>query len=205
MFERNVNGNAFWVDLKSNLRYNYTERRMTMIFKEKIKHLRKTNDMSQEELADKLGISRQAVSRWETGETLPDAAMLVRLSSVFDVSIDSLLKDELEIKTPEKLSVSPTESKGSFLCKITGTCFAVISSTALICLGVLSSVFPVYSKRFINSGEDELYKANIFTFLDKYNLEWLFTVLIVALIVGVLLISYNKLKQRKAGSIRMTL
>lgn len=66
-----------------------------MIFAEKLYQLRRQKGMSQEELADRLEVSRQAVSRWEMGATLPDAKNLIQLSGIFDVSIDYLLKDEM--------------------------------------------------------------------------------------------------------------
>ena len=66
-----------------------------MIFAEKLYQLRRQKGMSQEELADRLEVSRQAVSRWEMGTTLPDAKNLIQLSGIFDVSIDYLLKDEM--------------------------------------------------------------------------------------------------------------
>ena len=50
--------------------------------------------MSQEDLAEKLGVSRQAVSRWEAGSTLPDAVNLLGLSDLFGITVDSLLRDE---------------------------------------------------------------------------------------------------------------
>lgn len=59
--------------------------------KEVILELRKKNGLSQEELADKVYVTRQAVSRWETGETVPNAEALKLLSKVFDVSINTLL------------------------------------------------------------------------------------------------------------------
>ena len=51
-----------------------------MKFEEKLMTMRKRNGMSQEELADQLGVSRQAISRWELGSTLPDAPNLLKLS-----------------------------------------------------------------------------------------------------------------------------
>ena len=53
--------------------------------------LRKKNNLTQEELAQKLFVTRQAVSRWESGETIPNAETLKLLSGVFDVSINTLL------------------------------------------------------------------------------------------------------------------
>ena len=67
-----------------------------MKFEEKLMALRKKGGMSQEELADQLGVSRQAVSRWELGSTLPDAPNLLKLSDLFGVSIDYLLRDDYE-------------------------------------------------------------------------------------------------------------
>ena len=65
-----------------------------MKFEEKLMDLRKKHGMSQEELADRLGVSRQAISRWELGSTLPDAPNLLKLSDLFGVSIDYLLRDD---------------------------------------------------------------------------------------------------------------
>ena len=56
-----------------------------------IQELRMKHDMSQEELADKIFVTRQAVSRWETGETVPNTETLKSLSKLFDVSINTLL------------------------------------------------------------------------------------------------------------------
>ena len=68
-------------------------------FEEKLTALRKKGGMSQEELADRLGVSRQAVSRWELGATLPDAPNLLKLSDLFGVSIDWLLRENDESET----------------------------------------------------------------------------------------------------------
>lgn len=65
-----------------------------MKFEEKLMVLRKKAGMSQEDLADRLGVSRQAISRWELGSTLPDAPNLLKLSDLFGVSIDYLLRDD---------------------------------------------------------------------------------------------------------------
>ncbi|MBR6790191.1 MAG: helix-turn-helix transcriptional regulator [Oscillospiraceae bacterium] len=64
-----------------------------MKLSEKILSLRKSRGMSQEELAEKLDVSRQAVSRWENGSALPDAENILRLSRLFGVTADYLLND----------------------------------------------------------------------------------------------------------------
>ncbi len=67
-----------------------------MILADKIVNLRKKNGWSQEELAEKMGVSRQAVSKWEGAQTVPDLEKILALGRLFGVTTDYLLKDELE-------------------------------------------------------------------------------------------------------------
>lgn len=67
-----------------------------MILSEKITYLRKQNGWSQEQLAEQLNVSRQSISKWESGASIPDLDRILKLSKLFDVSTDYLLKDEIE-------------------------------------------------------------------------------------------------------------
>lgn len=67
-----------------------------MILADKIIEERKKNGWSQEELASKLGVSRQAVSKWESSGSIPDLQRILQMSELFGVTIDYLLKDEIE-------------------------------------------------------------------------------------------------------------
>lgn len=67
-----------------------------MILADKIIKLRKKNGWSQEELAEKMQVSRQAVSKWEGAQTIPDIEKILMLGSLFGVTTDYLLKDEIE-------------------------------------------------------------------------------------------------------------
>lgn len=67
-----------------------------MTIYDKLVQLRKSKGWSQEDLAEKLNVSRQAISRWENGTALPDAENLRQLSHLFDVSSDYLLNDDYE-------------------------------------------------------------------------------------------------------------
>ncbi|MBE6771933.1 MAG: helix-turn-helix transcriptional regulator [Ruminococcaceae bacterium] len=69
-----------------------------MIFADKIIRLRKKNGWSQEELAEKMNVSRQAVSKWESAQSVPDIDKFLLLSNLFGVTTDYLLKDEIEIE-----------------------------------------------------------------------------------------------------------
>lgn len=71
-------------------------RKYKMILADKIINLRKKNGWSQEELAEKMQVSRQAVSKWEIAQTVPELEKILMLSSLFDVTTDYLLKDEIE-------------------------------------------------------------------------------------------------------------
>ena len=69
-----------------------------MTFAEKLKSFRKQAKMSQEKLSEKLGVSRQAVTKWETGLGIPEIENIRAISELFEIYIDELLSDELEVK-----------------------------------------------------------------------------------------------------------
>ena len=73
----------------------------------KISELRKARNMTQDDLADKMGVSPQAVSKWETDASLPDMSILIHLSDFFHITLDDLLKD----KAPEVELVPVNERK----------------------------------------------------------------------------------------------
>lgn len=68
-----------------------------MNFGEKLFKLRKEKGMSQENLADQIGTTRQAISKWENNQGFPEVEKLLQLSNVFEVSVDYLLKDDKTI------------------------------------------------------------------------------------------------------------
>ena len=68
-----------------------------MILADKIIDLRKKNGWSQEELADKLGVSRQSISKWEGAQSMPDMNRILKMSEIFGVSTDYLLKEDMEM------------------------------------------------------------------------------------------------------------
>jgi len=77
---------------------------------EKLQSLRKAKGYSQEYLAEKCGISRQAISKWETGIAYPEMDKLICLSKIYDVSIDYLVKDEILEKDKTKESIKEIKS-----------------------------------------------------------------------------------------------
>lgn len=68
----------------------------------KIYQLRKLSGMTQEQLAEKLNISRQTLSKWENGTSMPDVESVVRLSALFDTSLEELLLEEGNMRRRQK-------------------------------------------------------------------------------------------------------
>ena len=84
-----------------------------MILADKIIDLRKKAGWSQEELAEKLGVSRQSVSKWEGAQSIPDMNKILQLSELFGVSTDYLLKDSLEAPEPVAAPAEDTDTEGA--------------------------------------------------------------------------------------------
>lgn len=74
-----------------------------MKFHEKLQNLRKNAGMTQLELAEKLMVSRQAISKWETGNAVPDLENIISICDLFGVSLDCLVRDTGIVETEEKI------------------------------------------------------------------------------------------------------
>lgn len=88
-----------WCKKKSMIRYDNIINLMEdicMTVGEKLLKLRKEHDLTQEQFAELLKVSRQSVSKWELGTAYPDTEKLIRISKLFQCSLDYLLKDEVE-------------------------------------------------------------------------------------------------------------
>ena len=81
-----------------------------MILADKITDLRKKNGWSQEELAEMLDVSRQSISKWESAQSMPDLTRILKMSDLFGVTTDYLLKDGMELPATETL---PEEDSGA--------------------------------------------------------------------------------------------
>ena len=125
-----------------------------MILADKIIKQRKKNGWSQEELADKMNVSRQAVSKWESAQTIPDIDKIMKLGELFGVTIDYLLKDSIEDeefaetaeeKTLKKISLEDANKylahqKKNGMMVALGVLLAVISPVILLILGGLNTI-----------------------------------------------------------------
>lgn len=109
-----------------------------MTLAEKILSLRTERGMSQDDLAEKLEVSRQSVSKWETGQSTPDLDKIIRLADLFGVSVDELVRDGERPQPPEpsrpqvvyvereqKRELSPVQKLGIIM-EVSGAALAVI-------------------------------------------------------------------------------
>lgn len=157
-----------------------------MAFYDKIAMLRKERGLSQEELADMLDVTRQSVSKWESGQSLPDIQKIVQIADIFGVTTDYLMKDEQErvakadsIRSEQKL-LSRSQAEANILQSKKD---AVKYATA-VALFILSPLVLV-ALHFSNVAEYVGYPAILITGISCL-------ILFVAVGVGILIYSYLK-------------
>lgn len=107
-----------------------------MTFGEKLHTLRKEAGLSQEELSDRLGVSRQAISKWERDVGYPETEKIVRMSHLFQVSLDDLLKEE-ELEKPE----TRPDGTGIYVSRELAEGFLAYQKRKLIKIGVAVGLF----------------------------------------------------------------
>ncbi|KRN98893.1 helix-turn-helix domain-containing protein [Companilactobacillus kimchiensis] len=95
---------------------------------------RKLNQMSQDDLAKELNISRQSISKWENGATLPSFSNVVAISEIFDISLDELIKGDTELM--QDLESNKSKISKTWLIIIMGFILAVVVTGALRLLHV---------------------------------------------------------------------
>lgn len=117
-----------------------------MEISERLQQLRKDSNYSQEQLADMLGVSRQAISKWESGQANPDLNNIIKLTQIYNVSADYILMGKETVKEPTK-SEPPIKGHSPAVNK-TLSVISIIGATALI--GVLFIVLlAFFTKTFL--------------------------------------------------------
>ncbi len=95
-----------------------------MSFNEKLQHLRKENKLSQEQLADMLDVTRQSVSKWESGTTYPEMDKLITMCKIFKCSLDDLTNDEIT-----EINVEKKETNGNLIGNLVSSVLNIIDKT----------------------------------------------------------------------------
>ena len=180
-----------------------------MTFGEKLTRLRKREGMSQESLAEKLGVSRQAVSRWEQDTALPDAAKLLPCARLFWVDVEWLLDDARgwEDQTRSAESARGTETPaahGNRRWYIAGGIVTGAGVLGLVSMGILSAVYPaVVSEAPIGADWARVY-TGLAGFLKLHGVEWLFALLAAAALAGLWLLAQPFLRHREGLAARFS-
>ena len=162
-----------------------------MTMGEKILALRKARGWSQEELAEQIGVTRQAVSRWESGAAKPDADKIIAVCDLFGVSADYLLRDYAGNAAAEPVQTvvsRQTTAIGDAIramtlkqwISLTGFSMGLLT---MFLLKVLSGVFPCEVHYFNANGWSQI-STGLWGFLMSYDLEWLWYLALVAAFVG---------------------
>lgn len=113
-----------------------------MTMGEKILRLRKARGWSQEELAEQIGVSRQAISRWESDSAKPDADNIVALCDLFGISADYLLSTDSTAASISAGKPVPSVDKSSLHRLIIGIVFMVLGTLMLFALALVSAIDP---------------------------------------------------------------
>lgn len=131
-----------------------------MRFGEKLSFLRKQRGMTQMELAEKLDISRQAVSRWEQGVSNPSTENLVSIGMLFDVTVDALVNEDVQLQAGAAVLVAETEEKEApekrskyGILKIVGIVLFVMATVLVVCIGLAKDKQNPVPMDDINKGE----------------------------------------------------
>ena len=178
-----------------------------MHLSEKIQLLRKQRGLSQEALADQLGVSRQAISRWETGSALPDAGNLLQLSRLFGVTADSLLSDDCDPMPP--VSVHSRGWSGEKKRRLAGVCLAGAGLLGNFVIYLFSRAIAVMVPRvsYDAAGQKWYHWSSEQTghslqyFIAEYDLELLVSLLCLLMAAGLVLFFWTPLK-KWAGQLR---
>lgn len=119
-----------------------------MEFSNRLYELRKQKGLSQEELANKLNVTRQTISKWEVGDSTPDMEKLVAISDLFGISLDELVigkeasKTEIEnTKKPSKICTTETKKVVEKALKMIGIFAAIILTIDIISMIVYFAIY----------------------------------------------------------------
>ncbi len=155
-----------------------------MTFGEKLTGLRKREGLSQEALAEQLGVSRQAVSRWEQGAALPDAAKLLPCARLFSVDVEWLLDEEQGSGDKVDSRSVPASKNRDVAWIVGGSLLLGLALLGLTIVATIGTAFSVNVEAFTKNNELKSY-SGLAGFLKYYDLYWVVAVLVLMAGVGV--------------------
>ena len=169
-----------------------------MNFNDKLQSLRKKNGITQEDLAEKLEVTRQTISKWECGESTPDFHNLVKISEMFGVSTDFLLKEEVPAEDHASRPANETKTvviKRKFdHTSLLGACMFGAGVISILVFFILSMVYPMTVMNEYGTFD------GLMGFLIYQKIVWVFAVACIVTVAGLLLLLMPIFKEkRKSG------
>ena len=157
-----------------------------MELSQKIYELRTGSGLSQLDLAEKLGVSRQSVSKWETGQAVPDLDKLIRLADLFGISVDELVREGERPAPPEPQVVYVAEQRGFSPVQKAGAALEVVGLLGL----VLGRMTETNFRRalLISDGSPSIFFQSIYC-----------KIFLALIVVALAAIIRGKLKEAKAA------
>lgn len=173
------------LEFKRNLKRELEVRHVGLA--EKVQSLRKTKGMSQEQLAELLGVSRQSVSKWESGQSVPEVDKIVQMSEIFNVTTDYILKDtstcEDVVNLPKEGREGLGKSRGVV---ITGAICLGFSVLSVFVMWTLSKIYPAPIVLF--NEQTQRWLVGFDNFLWVHGLDGFYRICITIGIVGTVLL-----------------
>ncbi len=165
----------------------------------KINQLRKLSGMTQEQLAEKLNVSRQTISKWESDSTFPDLESIVKISRIFYVSLDDLLKEgeaKVENKTDEQITLKDLMKINLYSRKMT---LLLISGLIFIMVSILNFAYIIALQSTTLSTQYMLYRYIVTGQYENAPIDYMRLMIpsIVAAAVGVILFISYIIERRK--------
>ena len=122
-----------------------------MKFNEKLIMLRKQHNLSQEQVAEKLGVARQTISKWELGETTPEMDKLIIISELYNITLDELMKEENEGKVVNDPNNTNSQKLAGMTIKILKGIGIFIIIVAILYVFLMIIGFVAFNKVETNS------------------------------------------------------
>ena len=162
-----------------------------MKFGETLSKLRKSKGLSQEELAEKLGLTRQTISKWELGQSTADAEYVLKLSDIFEVSTEYLLKGEEKERAINKNNNSEISSVGTKWSFGFGFGCAFSSFIGIIAFVICSALNP-----WTADVNGKVFKG-LPGFLTATGTLWFFVILCIIFVAGTVVSALEIIKKKK--------
>ena len=121
-----------------------------MKFHEKLMSIRKAKGLSQEELGMELQVSRQTISKWESGLSVPDAEMLICIADLFGISVSELLGSKIE----QKEDINQAAAQLALLNEQLAKRAKVHRQIIIICLCVIAAIYPRWNEMWYDFGHN---------------------------------------------------